>query len=94
VREWAASRNGVRAAITFYNVDILNGMNRTALSAAIASVSALSGQFVLRSGAMATEYFDKYRFEGDPKLLAAVAEHLEALIPPSEGGVVGNAIMK
>jgi hypothetical protein len=31
----------------------------------------------LRSGAVATTYFDKYRFESDPVLLSALAEALE-----------------
>jgi orotate phosphoribosyltransferase len=64
-------------------------MNRSELGTAIAAVSTLTGQFVLRSGATATEYFDKYRFEGDPKLLAAIAEHLEALIPASTDALAG-----
>jgi orotate phosphoribosyltransferase len=57
-------------------------MNRDQLAAAIASVATLRGQFTLRSGATASEYFDKYRFESDPSLLNAVAEHLAPLIPP------------
>jgi len=64
-------------------------MNRAELGAAIVSVSALTGHFVLRSGVTATEYFDKYRFEADPKLLAAIAEHLEALIPSSTDALAG-----
>ena len=31
----------------------------------------LTGEFTLRSGAVSTEYFDKYRFEGDPTLIRA-----------------------
>jgi orotate phosphoribosyltransferase len=64
-------------------------MTRTDLGFAIASVSALSGHFVLRSGATATEYFDKYCFEGDPTLLAAIAEHLERMIPPTTDALAG-----
>lgn len=64
-------------------------MNRAELGAAIVSVSALSGRFVLRSGVTATEYFDKYRFEGDPQLLGAIAEHLEGLISPSTDALAG-----
>ena len=41
----------------------------------------LTGSFVLRSGRTATEYFDKYRFEGDPVLLRAVAERMVPLLP-------------
>jgi orotate phosphoribosyltransferase len=64
-------------------------MDRTQLARAIASVSTLSGQFTLRSGRTATEYFDKYRFESDPNLLRAIAEHLEALIPPETEVLAG-----
>jgi orotate phosphoribosyltransferase len=56
-------------------------MNPEQLAAAIASVATLRGQFTLRSGALASEYFDKYRFESDPLLLRAIAEHLAPLIP-------------
>jgi orotate phosphoribosyltransferase len=41
----------------------------------------LSGSFKLRSGATATEYFDKYQFEGDPSMLREVALRLAGLIP-------------
>ncbi len=44
-------------------------------------VARLTGQFQLRSGATASEYFDKYRFESDPRLLRAVAQHLAPLVP-------------
>jgi orotate phosphoribosyltransferase len=41
----------------------------------------LTGEFLLRSGQISTKYFDKYQFEGDPELLAAVAAHAMPLIP-------------
>jgi orotate phosphoribosyltransferase len=41
----------------------------------------LEGEFVLRSGQIATTYFDKYLFEGDPLLLGEIADHAAALIP-------------
>jgi orotate phosphoribosyltransferase len=56
-------------------------MNKEHLATAIASVVTLHGQFTLRTGATATEYFDKYRFESDPALLRVVAVHLASLIP-------------
>jgi orotate phosphoribosyltransferase len=43
--------------------------------------SHLTGEFVLRSGITATEYFDKYRFEADPVLLDAIAEAMVPLVP-------------
>jgi len=44
-------------------------------------VSRLTGEFVLRSGRTATEYFDKYQFEADPVLLDRLAAQLAILIP-------------
>ncbi|MFI5706284.1 orotate phosphoribosyltransferase [Kribbella sp. NPDC051620] len=43
--------------------------------------SHLTGEFVLRSGIAASEYFDKYRFEADPVLLDAVAGAMVPLVP-------------
>lgn len=48
----------------------------------IREVSKLTGEFVLRSGAVSDTYFDKYLFESDPVLLAAIAERMAALVPP------------
>src|SRR5450830_967686 len=47
----------------------------------IRSASKLSGNFVLRSGKVSDTYFDKYRFESDPKLLKAIAEEMVHLLP-------------
>jgi orotate phosphoribosyltransferase len=41
----------------------------------------LTGNFLLRSGKTSTEYFDKYQFESDPKLLGDIAKALVPLIP-------------
>ena len=41
----------------------------------------LTGEFTLRSGQVAGEYFDKYLFETDPALLARVAAQMEPLLP-------------
>jgi orotate phosphoribosyltransferase len=41
----------------------------------------LTGEFTLRSGQLATEYFDKYLFETDPELLARVAAAMVPLLP-------------
>ena len=41
----------------------------------------LTGEFTLRSGQRATEYFDKYLFETDPDLLARVAAAMVPLLP-------------
>lgn len=41
----------------------------------------LTGEFTLRSGQVASEYFDKYLFESDPKLLARVVDRMLELVP-------------
>jgi orotate phosphoribosyltransferase len=41
----------------------------------------LTGEFTLRSGTIASEYFDKYLFETDPDLLARVAAAMVPLVP-------------
>jgi orotate phosphoribosyltransferase len=51
------------------------------LAQRIYRASHLTGEFVLRSGITATEYFDKYRFEADPVLLDAIAEAMVPLVP-------------
>ena len=54
---------------------------RTDLAAAVHEACHLTGEFTLRSGATATDYFDKFRFEARPDLLAAVADELALLVP-------------
>jgi orotate phosphoribosyltransferase len=51
------------------------------LAERIDAVARLTGTFTLRSGQTATEYFDKYRFEADPVLLADIAAAMVALLP-------------
>ncbi len=54
----------------------------------------LTGEFTLRSGQIASEYFDKYLFETDPALLARVAAAMAPMLPdghrparrPRDGG--------
>ena len=45
------------------------------------AIARLTGTFTLRSGQIATEYFDKYRFEAQPALLAKLAAAMAPLIP-------------
>ena len=47
----------------------------------INAVARLTGTFTLRSGQVASEYFDKYRFEADPALLDEIAAGLVPLVP-------------
>lgn len=64
-------------------------MTREELAAAIYSASHLTGEFHLRSGAISSHYFDKYRFESDPRLLAAVVDALKDLIPADTDVIAG-----
>ncbi len=64
-------------------------MDRAQLASAIATVATLRGEFRLRSGAIATEYFDKYRFESDPTLLGALAQALAPLVPSAIDALAG-----
>ncbi|MBA2697754.1 MAG: orotate phosphoribosyltransferase [Nocardioidaceae bacterium] len=51
------------------------------LAAQLYEVAHLTGEFLLRSGVTATEYFDKYQFEARPDLLRQVATAMVPLIP-------------
>jgi orotate phosphoribosyltransferase len=59
------------------------------LAARVFAASYLTGTFVLRSGRTADRYFDKYRFESDPALLAEIVEGLVPLLPPDSDGLAG-----
>ncbi len=56
-------------------------MERHTLAASVHASAHLTGEFLLRSGAISHEYFDKYRFEADPQLLRAIGEHLVPMVP-------------
>lgn len=62
---------------------------REALAAAIYNISHLTGEFLLRSGATSNEYFDKYLFEGHPKVLAVVAKAMTPLLPGNVDALAG-----
>jgi orotate phosphoribosyltransferase len=53
----------------------------TSLAARVRAAALLTGSFVLRSGKTSTEYFDKYRFEADPALLADIVAAMAPLVP-------------
>jgi orotate phosphoribosyltransferase len=59
------------------------------LASRVFAASHLTGTFVLRSGRTADRYFDKYRFESDPALLAAIVRELAPLVPPGTQGLAG-----
>lgn len=51
------------------------------LATEIVKKARLSGHFKLRSGQTSNVYFDKYKFESDPTLLAEIADLMAPLIP-------------
>lgn len=59
--------------------------DRAALARDIDARCRLRGRFVLRSGQVSDEYFDKYRFESDPVLLQRVVACLKDLVPAGTG---------
>ena len=56
-------------------------MDNHDLGPALLPACHLHGEFQLGSGAISPEYFDKYRFESDPRLLHEVAVQF-AIAPP------------
>jgi orotate phosphoribosyltransferase len=60
-----------------------------ALAADLVAAAHLTGRFVLRSGAVSSEYFDKFRFESDPALLRRIARRMVALLPPQTEVLAG-----
>ena len=54
-------------------------MTDSDLARQVRDVSRLTGEFVLRSGRIAHEYFDKYQFEADPVLSALGLERVVGL---------------
>jgi orotate phosphoribosyltransferase len=75
--------------------EIPDGSRRTVhngdvtLGARVYATSHLTGTFVLRSGRKADRYFDKYRFESDPALLAEIVAALVPLVPEATEGLAG-----
>jgi orotate phosphoribosyltransferase len=51
------------------------------LAREINRVARLTGEFTLRSGQVSREYFDKYLFEAEPRIIAAVVDGMVSLVP-------------
>jgi orotate phosphoribosyltransferase len=51
------------------------------LAKKVYDVSHLNGEFLLRSGTISNEYFDKYQFEARPDILNSLADEMLALLP-------------
>ncbi len=64
-------------------------MEKKDIGREIARVSWLKGRFLLRSGIESNHYLDKYLFEGDPKLLEAIAAQLAELVPAGTEKIAG-----
>jgi orotate phosphoribosyltransferase len=64
-------------------------MSTDSLAYRVNAIARLTGTFTLRSGQIATEYFDKYRFEADPVLLADIAAAMVPLLPPDTEVLAG-----
>lgn len=56
-------------------------MEKHILAAEIFKKSYIRGEFLLRSGKISNEYFDKYQFESNPILLNEIANQLLTLLP-------------
>ncbi len=67
----------------------LTDPDRPDLARRIFAAAHLTGTFTLRSGVVSNEYFDKYRFESDPRLLADIAAASRSLVPPGIDGLAG-----
>ena len=65
------------------------GIDRSTLAARVGELCRLTGDFTLRSGQVSSTYFDKYLFEADPELLAAIAWHMAKLVPDTIEVVAG-----
>jgi orotate phosphoribosyltransferase len=64
-------------------------MDRDGLARTIYERTHLTGEFLLRSGAKSTEYFDKYLFESDPELLRTIGDALVPLLPTGTEALAG-----
>jgi orotate phosphoribosyltransferase len=64
-------------------------LTRAELARAIYEISNLTGEFTLRSGEVASRYFDKYRFEANPELLREIAKAMVPMVPTSTEALAG-----
>lgn len=64
-------------------------LSRNELAKKIYQVAHLTGEFKLRSGKISNEYFDKYRFETQPELLANIAAQMSELVPENIDALAG-----
>ncbi len=63
------------------NIFGFTSMDRKQLGEKIYNIAHITGEFLLRSGKVSNEYFDKYKFESLPEILEPISEHMKELIP-------------
>lgn len=64
-------------------------MTRTELARTIYERAHLTGSFVLRSGAVADRYFDKFLLAADPRVLREICEAMAPLVPAGADALAG-----
>jgi len=64
-------------------------MTKTDLARKIYELSYLTGSFLLRSGQISNEYFDKYQFESNPEILSEICNQMIPLIPENTEVLAG-----
>jgi orotate phosphoribosyltransferase len=67
----------------------MSRMTRNELARRIAQVALLHGDFTLRSGRKSTYYLDKYRFETQPDVLAALGKLIAAHVTDGTDRIAG-----
>lgn len=67
----------------------MNFYSRAELIDEMKRIALLQGEFTLRSGKTSSWYFDKYRFEGNPRIMRSVAHHMARLVPSEVHRIAG-----
>ena len=86
---YVAERRSVNGRIRPLRWRYVRNVERTELARRIYDAAHLTGTFTLRSGVVSHEYFDKYRFESDPALLADIATACAPLVPEAMDALAG-----
>jgi orotate phosphoribosyltransferase len=68
---------------------VMHNYSRAELIDEMKRIALLEGEFTLRSGKTSNWYFDKYRFEGNPRIMRSVAHHLARLVPAEIHRIAG-----
>lgn len=64
-------------------------MTKSEVAKKIYELSHITGEFLLRSGQISNEYFDKYLFEANPVVLNEIAKIMSDLIPEDSQVIAG-----